>query len=51
MEKLLIANGSELLRIEGGVGKARFFSESEGASLKYKYLSRVVSSTVNLVER
>jgi hypothetical protein len=42
LEKLLIANGAEIFRIGGCVGKA-IFHENGGVSVKHKYLSRIVS--------
>ena len=48
--KLLISNGAELFRIDGGVGRAKI-SQNGGFSLKHKYLSGIVSYEADAVEK
>ena len=52
MGKLLIANGAEIFRIGGGVGKAKSPGKIEvSVSVKHKYLGRIVSSEAGEVEQ
>ena len=49
MEKLLIANGAEIIRIDGKGRLTRFLPKSEAHSLKCPYLSRIDSPRADTV--